>query len=88
MSACKQCRPATFIWLFSSKCGVCVANILVRYLGEEGSQTPIQCAVSMANPFNLVRRCTIASKLIKHVSLQLVINLRHLRHPAAGCVGQ
>ena len=31
------------------------ANILVRYLGEEGSQTPIQCAVSMANPFNLVR---------------------------------
>ena len=31
------------------------ANILVRYLGEEGRQTPIQLAVSMANPFNLVR---------------------------------
>eukprot|EP00195_Chlamydomonas_chlamydogama_P007473 CAMPEP_0202906248 /NCGR_PEP_ID=MMETSP1392-20130828/37919_1 /ASSEMBLY_ACC=CAM_ASM_000868 /TAXON_ID=225041 /ORGANISM="Chlamydomonas chlamydogama, Strain SAG 11-48b" /LENGTH=633 /DNA_ID=CAMNT_0049594653 /DNA_START=364 /DNA_END=2265 /DNA_ORIENTATION=- len=29
------------------------ANILVRYLGEEGSATPISAAVSMCNPFNL-----------------------------------
>ena len=79
-SACNHCRPATLSqnWLFSDKCGACVANILVRYLGEEGNQTPIQCAVSMANPFNLVRRCTLASKLITHVSFQLVIYLRHL----------
>ena len=31
------------------------ANILVRYLGEEGERTPIQAAISMCNPFNLVR---------------------------------
>ncbi|CAL8470709.1 g10251 [Coccomyxa elongata] len=30
------------------------ANILVRYLGEEGPNTPISAAVSMCNPFNLV----------------------------------
>ncbi|KAK9809973.1 hypothetical protein WJX72_002837 [[Myrmecia] bisecta] len=30
------------------------ANILVRYLGEEGDKTPIEAAVSMCNPFNLV----------------------------------
>lgn len=30
------------------------ANILVRYLGEEGPSTPISAAVSMCNPFNLV----------------------------------
>ncbi len=37
------------------------ANILVRYLGEEGSSTPIQYAVSMANPFNLVRALRLAA---------------------------
>ena len=31
------------------------ANILVRYLGEQGSKTPIAAAVSMCNPFDLVR---------------------------------
>eukprot|EP01025_Chloroclados_australasicus_P011095 TRINITY_DN14807_c0_g1_i1.p1 TRINITY_DN14807_c0_g1~~TRINITY_DN14807_c0_g1_i1.p1 ORF type:complete len:455 (-),score=59.69 TRINITY_DN14807_c0_g1_i1:247-1476(-) len=30
------------------------ANILVNYLGEEGSKTPITCAVSLCNPFELV----------------------------------
>lgn len=30
-------------------------NILVRYLGEEGSGTPIRAAVSLGNPFTLVR---------------------------------
>lgn len=29
------------------------ANILTRYLGEEGSATPVQAAVAMCNPFNL-----------------------------------
>lgn len=32
------------------------ANILVRYLGEEGAATPIAAAAAMCNPFNLVRR--------------------------------
>ena len=27
----------------------------VRYLGEEGADTPLVAAVSMCNPFNLVR---------------------------------
>lgn len=31
------------------------ANILTRYLGEEGENTPIQAAVVMCNPFDLVR---------------------------------
>ncbi|KAK9810879.1 hypothetical protein WJX73_005069 [Symbiochloris irregularis] len=31
------------------------ANILVRYLGEEGEGTPIVAAVSMCNPFDLVK---------------------------------
>ena len=30
------------------------ANILTRYLGEEGESTPIQAAVVMCNPFDLV----------------------------------
>ena len=30
------------------------ANILVRYLGEEGAKCPISAAVSMCNPFDLV----------------------------------
>ncbi|KXZ45822.1 hypothetical protein GPECTOR_50g616 [Gonium pectorale] len=30
------------------------ANILLRYLGEEGSATPLRAAVSLCNPFNLV----------------------------------
>ena len=30
------------------------ANILVRYLGEEGAASPISAAVSMCNPFDLV----------------------------------
>ncbi len=30
------------------------ANILVRYLGEEGAACPISAAVSMCNPFDLV----------------------------------
>ncbi|GIL67640.1 hypothetical protein Vafri_20979 [Volvox africanus] len=29
------------------------ANILLRYLGEEGAATPLRAAVSMCNPFNL-----------------------------------
>lgn len=29
------------------------ANILVRYLGEEGAATPLSAAISMCNPFNL-----------------------------------
>eukprot|EP01024_Parvocaulis_polyphysoides_P017602 TRINITY_DN17777_c1_g1_i1.p1 TRINITY_DN17777_c1_g1~~TRINITY_DN17777_c1_g1_i1.p1 ORF type:complete len:455 (-),score=35.28 TRINITY_DN17777_c1_g1_i1:262-1626(-) len=29
------------------------ANILVNYLGEEGQDCPLTCAVSMCNPFNL-----------------------------------
>ena len=31
------------------------ANILTRYLGEEGDNTPIKAAVAMCNPFDLVR---------------------------------
>jgi hypothetical protein len=30
------------------------ANILTKYLGEEGAGTPIKAAVTMCNPFNLV----------------------------------
>lgn len=30
------------------------ANIMVRYLGEEGEKSPISAAISMCNPFNLV----------------------------------
>lgn len=30
------------------------ANILTKYLGEEGAATPIKAAVTMCNPFNLV----------------------------------
>lgn len=30
------------------------ANILTRYLGEEGDRTPISAAASLCNPFNLV----------------------------------
>ena len=30
------------------------ANILVRYLGEEKSKTPLSAAVSLCNPFDLV----------------------------------
>jgi len=30
------------------------SNILVKYLGEEGDETPIRGAVSVANPFNLI----------------------------------
>ena len=37
------------------------ANILVRYLGEEGEKTPIRAAISMCNPFNLVRHCAACS---------------------------
>jgi hypothetical protein len=33
---------------------LCAANILVRYLGEEGPRTAISAAVSMCNPFDLV----------------------------------
>ena len=32
----------------------CAANILLRYLGEEGKKTPIKAAVSLCNPFDLV----------------------------------
>ena len=32
----------------------CTANIMVRYLGEVGKDTPIVAAVSMCNPFDLV----------------------------------
>mmetsp|Transcript_35862 Transcript_35862/g.91647 ORF Transcript_35862/g.91647 Transcript_35862/m.91647 type:complete len:652 (-) Transcript_35862:188-2143(-) len=31
------------------------ANILLNYLGEEGSATPVRAAVSLCNPFDLVR---------------------------------
>lgn len=31
------------------------ANILVKYLGEEGPRTPLIAAASLCNPFNLVR---------------------------------
>ncbi|KAK9862037.1 hypothetical protein WJX84_009827 [Apatococcus fuscideae] len=31
------------------------ANILVRYLGEEKEKTPLKAAVSLCNPFDLVR---------------------------------
>lgn len=34
------------------------ANIMVRYLGEEGGKTPVHAAVSLCNPFNL----TISNK--------------------------
>jgi len=30
------------------------ANILMRYLGEEGGSTPVRAAVAMCNPFDLV----------------------------------
>lgn len=31
------------------------ANILTRYLGEEGASAPMAAAASLCNPFNLVR---------------------------------
>ena len=37
------------------------ANILVRYLGEEGPRTPVSAAVSMCNPFDLVSCPTLLS---------------------------
>jgi len=39
------------------------ANILVNYLGEQGSDTPLEAAVSMCNPFDL----TISNRHINEV---------------------
>ena len=39
------------------------ANILVKYLGEEGSKTPIVAAISMCNPFSLVRPHLLCTSL-------------------------
>jgi hypothetical protein len=41
------------------------ANILTKYLGEEGADTPIKAAVTMCNPFNLVSRDFFACTSIK-----------------------
>lgn len=38
------------------------ANILVRYLGEEGGATPIAAAAAMCNPFDLVRQAGVAGE--------------------------
>lgn len=32
-------------------------NILVRYLGEEGANSPISAAASLCNPLDLVTHC-------------------------------
>lgn len=31
------------------------ANVLVKYLGEEKEKTPLLCAVSISNPFDLIK---------------------------------
>ena len=48
---CKSCGAAT---VFLTRLAG-AANILVRYLGEEGGKVPLAAAVSLCNPFNLVR---------------------------------
>ena len=48
--------------------------VQVRYLGEEGANTPLVAAVSMCNPFNLVgsvRTCSLPPARGLHVVLQL-----------------
>ena len=47
----KQCYPQSELLAAGWSLG---ANILVRYLGEEGAESPISAAVSMCNPFDLV----------------------------------
>jgi len=53
------------------------ANILTRYLGEEGSSAPLAAAVSLCNPFNLeVANANLASG-VRHVyNLALGAKLR------------
>lgn len=56
------------------------ANILTRYLGEEGGDTPVQAAAVMCNPFNLVRfirhflRCNgTSSSFVFHVKFCVIV---------------
>ena len=52
------------------------ASLSCRYLGEEGSGTPLKAAVSLCNPFNLVRSdelslgafCSAQQPLVPHTA--------------------
>ncbi|CAO3596510.1 unnamed protein product [Absidia cylindrospora] len=48
----KQLKPGTPLIAIGFSLG---ANILVKYLGEEGDRTPLTAAISVANPFDFVR---------------------------------
>ncbi|KAI8333037.1 Alpha/Beta hydrolase protein [Chlamydoabsidia padenii] len=48
----RQMKPGTPLIAIGFSLG---ANILVKYLGEEGDKTPLTAAISVANPFNFVR---------------------------------
>ncbi|SAM03354.1 hypothetical protein [Absidia glauca] len=48
----RQMKPGTPLIAIGFSLG---ANILVKYLGEEGDQAPVTAAISVANPFDFVR---------------------------------
>ncbi|KAG2432353.1 hypothetical protein HYH02_012927 [Chlamydomonas schloesseri] len=55
------------------------ANILLRYLGEEGAATPLRAAVSMCNPFNLtISNQGLKSGFSRIYDLNLATSLRNI----------
>lgn len=58
------------------------ANILTRYLGEEGSSAPLAAAVSLCNPFNLARP-RLAPPLSLRTQLASTCKGVHGRHSSA-----
>lgn len=55
------------------------ANILLRYLAEEGSEAPLAGAVSLCNPFNLVGHYIQSLHCSLHATLW---NLSHVEKKA------
>jgi predicted alpha/beta-fold hydrolase len=47
------------------------SNIMVKYLGEEGEKTPFFAAVSLANPYDLVKVIYINMMTISTLSKTL-----------------
>jgi len=51
------------------------ANVLVKYLGEEGAQSPLRAAVSVSNPFNIKNASARLSRFgTRHVYGRRMIN--------------
>ena len=53
------------------------ANILVRYLGETRSGTPLAAAASLCNPFNLVSPVLISFAAYAAQKLGLMVSSHH-----------